>query len=106
MQDIIDDVDPVETQEWLDALESVAKNDGDDRAKYILRKLGEKANDLGVDSASALTTPYRNTISVKDEAHMPGDLFMERRILPQHSQAECLLSLKPDIQNSDLEKIQ
>ena len=43
MQDIIDDVDPIETQEWLEALESVAKNDGDDRAKYILRKLGEKA---------------------------------------------------------------
>lgn len=80
MQDIIDDVDPIETQEWLEALESVAKNDGDDRAKFILRKLGEKANDMGVDSASALTTPYRNTISVKDEARMPGDLFMERRI--------------------------
>lgn len=80
MQDIIDDVDPVETQEWLDALESVAKNDGDERAKYILSKLGQKAMDMGVGSSAALTTPYRNTIRSKDEARMPGDLFMERRI--------------------------
>ena len=80
MQDIIDDVDPIETQEWLDALESVAKNDGDDRAKFLLRKLGQKASDIGVGSAGVLTTAYRNTIRSKDEARMPGDLFMERRI--------------------------
>ena len=80
MQDFIDDIDPVQTQEWLDALESVAKNDGDERAKYILSKLGQKAMDMGVGSSAALTTPYRNTIRSKDEARMPGDLFMERRI--------------------------
>lgn len=80
MQDFIDDIDPVETQEWLDALESVAKNDGDDRARYVLKKLGQKAQDMGVDAAGAITTPYRNTIAPKDEARMPGDLFMERRI--------------------------
>ncbi len=80
VQDIIDDVDPIETQEWLDALESVAKNEGDDRARYILGKLGQKALDMRVASAAALTTPYRNTIRPKDEARMPGDLFIERRI--------------------------
>ena len=80
MQDIIDDVDPIETQEWLDALESLAKNDGNDRAKYILGKLGEKAAEMGASSSSAITSPYCNTIPVKDEARMPGDLFMERRI--------------------------
>ncbi|MFW1677539.1 pyruvate dehydrogenase (acetyl-transferring), homodimeric type [Pontibacter sp. JAM-7] len=80
MQDLIDDIDPVETSEWLDALESVAKNEGDDRARYLLSQLGRKASDLGVDSCEAMSSPYRNTISVKDEVRMPGDLFMERRI--------------------------
>lgn len=80
MHDIKEDVDPIETQEWLDALESVAKNEGDDRARFILQKLGSKASDIGLGSAGSLTTHYRNTIAPKDEARMPGDLFMERRI--------------------------
>ncbi|KDE40874.1 Pyruvate dehydrogenase E1 component [Nitrincola lacisaponensis] len=73
-------MDPVETQEWLEALESVAKHEGDDRARYILQKLGNKASEIGLGAAGSLTTPYRNTIAPKDEARMPGDLFMERRI--------------------------
>ncbi|MFN3882555.1 MAG: pyruvate dehydrogenase (acetyl-transferring), homodimeric type [Nitrincola lacisaponensis] len=73
-------MDPVETQEWLEALESVAKHEGDDRARYILQKLGNKASEIGLGAAGSLTTPYRNTITPKDEARMPGDLFMERRI--------------------------
>ncbi|WP_409526542.1 pyruvate dehydrogenase (acetyl-transferring), homodimeric type [Nitrincola sp. MINF-07-Sa-05] len=77
---MIEDVDPIETQEWLDALESVAKNEGDDRARFILKELGRKASDIGVGSTGTITTPYRNTIPPRDEAKMPGDLFMERRI--------------------------
>ncbi|GGO82615.1 pyruvate dehydrogenase E1 component [Marinobacterium nitratireducens] len=80
MLDFVEDIDPIETQEWLDALESVAKNDGDERARYILKQLGQKATDIGVGGAGAMTTPYRNTIKPKDEARMPGDLFVERRI--------------------------
>ena len=76
----IDDLDPIETNEWLEALESVAKNDGDDRARYLLAQLGRKASDLGVDNVGTVITPYRNTINCKDETRMPGDLFMERRI--------------------------
>ncbi len=80
MQDIIDDIDPIETNEWLDALESVAKHEGDERARYILSKLGERASDMGIEAGNTLTTSYVNTIAPKDEARMPGDLFMERRI--------------------------
>ncbi|OMH30326.1 pyruvate dehydrogenase (acetyl-transferring), homodimeric type [Motiliproteus sp. MSK22-1] len=76
----IEDIDPIETQEWLDALESVAKNEGSDRAKYLLAKLGEKAKGLGAGAPSSLTTSYVNTIEPKDEQPLPGDLFMERRI--------------------------
>lgn len=80
MRDMIEDIDPIETQEWMDALESVAKNDGDERARYLLRELGSKASELGVQDATTLNTPYINTISPRDEVRMPGDLFMERRI--------------------------
>ncbi len=80
MRDMIEDIDPIETQEWMDALESVAKNDGDERARYLLRELGAKASDMGVDSGATLNTSYVNTITPRDEVRMPGDLFIERRI--------------------------
>ncbi|MBR9867937.1 MAG: pyruvate dehydrogenase (acetyl-transferring), homodimeric type [Oceanospirillales bacterium] len=80
VQEFIDDIDPIETSEWIEALESVAKNEGEERAHYLLKKLGEKASEMGVSASSTLTTPYRNTITSKDEVRMPGDLFMERRI--------------------------
>lgn len=80
MRDMIEDIDPIETQEWMDALESVAKNDGDERARYLLRELGAKAADMGVDADATIKTSYVNSIAPRDEARMPGDLFIERRI--------------------------
>ena len=74
------DLDPVETQEWLDALESVLDREGEDRAHYLLTRMGELATRTGTPLPYAITTPYRNTIPVTHEARMPGDLFMERRI--------------------------
>ncbi len=78
--DSINDIDPIETQEWLDALESVVKNEGAERARYILAKLGQRAREVGASLGNTLTTPYVNTIQPKDEKPMPGDLFVERRI--------------------------
>ena len=74
------DLDPVETQEWLDALESVVDNEGETRAHYLLTRMGELATRTGTQLPYAITTPYRNSIPVGHEARMPGDLFMERRI--------------------------
>ncbi len=74
------DLDPVETQEWLDALDSVQAHEGEERVHYILSRLGELASRSGTRLPHAITTPYRNTIPVTHEALMPGDLFMERRI--------------------------
>ncbi len=79
MQDM-QDLDPIETQEWLDSLESVLDHEGEERAHYLLTRMGELATRTGTQLPYAITTPYRNTIPVTHEAHMPGDLFMERRI--------------------------
>ncbi|GAB3474461.1 pyruvate dehydrogenase (acetyl-transferring), homodimeric type [Azotobacter salinestris] len=79
MQDM-QDLDPIETQEWLDSLESVLDQEGEDRAHYLLTRMGELATRTGAQLPYAITTPYRNTIPVTHEAPMPGDLFMERRI--------------------------
>ena len=74
------DIDPIETQEWLEAINSVIEEEGVERASYILSKLANKLNQEGAIPSYNLTTPFRNSISVKEQAAMPGDLFMERRI--------------------------
>ena len=74
------DLDPIETSEWLDAISSVIEEEGIERASFLMTKLAKKLNEEGAIPSYNLTTPFRNSIPVKDEAAMPGDLFMERRI--------------------------
>lgn len=74
------DKDPIETQEWLDALDSILKNAGRGRAAFLLKTLAERAARAGTRLPAAVTTPYRNTISPAEEKRMPGDVFVERRI--------------------------
>ncbi|KJZ14408.1 MULTISPECIES: pyruvate dehydrogenase (acetyl-transferring), homodimeric type [unclassified Halomonas] len=75
-----EDLDPVETQEWLDSLESVLDREGEDRARYLMTRLADRYRQDGMQVPFSVTTPHRNTIPVHCEAPMPGDLFMERRI--------------------------
>ena len=74
------DLDQEETREWLDALEFVLSNDGVDRANFLLERLSARMTKTGARLPYTITTPYRNTIPSSQEAFMPGDLFMERRI--------------------------
>ena len=61
MQDI-PDVDPQETQEWLDALEGVIRQEGAERAQYLLDQLVEKARRNGAYLPFTANTAYCNTI--------------------------------------------
>jgi pyruvate dehydrogenase E1 component len=75
------DNDPTETAEWLEALKDVLGQDnGPERATFLLRSMAERVAQSGSQVPSAITTPFRNTIKPTDEKRMPGDLFMERRI--------------------------
>jgi pyruvate dehydrogenase E1 component len=77
---MIEDKDPQETREWLDALDAVVKHAGEERATYLMDELSKRAFADGIRLPSAITTPFRNTISPAEQKQMPGDLFMERRI--------------------------
>ena len=75
------DIDPLETQEWKDSISSVVKHQGMDRAQFLLKSLIAKTTESGQQlPVDSLTTPYRNTIPLEEEANMPGDMFMERNI--------------------------
>ena len=75
-----EDTDPQETREWLDALDSVVKYSGPERASYLLIELAKHAVESRLRLPAAITSPFRNTIAPADQKMMPGDLFMERRI--------------------------
>lgn len=76
----INDIDPTETREWLDALNAVVANDGTDRAAFLLQTLLNNANNTGIKLSCAVNTPYRNTIKTYEEKQMPPDEGMAQRI--------------------------
>lgn len=67
MSDMKHDVDALETQEWLAALESVVREEGVERAQYLLEQVLEKARLDGVDMPTGVTTNYINTIPAAQE---------------------------------------
>ena len=74
------DIDPVETQEWIDSLDAVVAEGGTDRARFILYRLLKRARQLQVGLPSLTQTRYINTISPEQEPYFPGDEAMELRI--------------------------
>ncbi|MFT7558458.1 MAG: pyruvate dehydrogenase E1 component [Flavobacteriales bacterium] len=75
-----DESDAIETQEWVEALESVIRHNGPERASFLLTQLASTATNSGVRLPSAITTSYCNTIAPKDEKRMQGDQHLERII--------------------------
>lgn len=74
------DINPEETNEWLEALENIIEEGGPKRAHYILEKLIDKARRKGTYLPFRATTAYLNSIDVEDEPKMPGDRDIERKI--------------------------
>ena len=74
------DQDPVETKEWLDALVSVIKFEGRERAQFLLKQLSDKAQQIGVPVTAGISTPYVNTIAFLAETKMPDDGTMLQKL--------------------------
>ena len=73
------DIDPTETQEWLESLDSVIDGPGRMRARYLMLRLLERSRAMQVGVPSLTTTDYVNTISPEQEPWFPGDEDVERR---------------------------
>ncbi len=74
------DPDPQETQEWLDALDSVLENEGAERALFLLEQLIDKARSAGAGVPFSATTPYCNTIPPDKEQRSAGNHELEHHI--------------------------
>ena len=76
----IADIDPEETDEWIESLNSVVKRDGSRRAHYLLSKLINQAYVSGSNLPFTQNTPYINTIPPQLETKSPGDQNIEKSI--------------------------
>src|SRR5271156_6341398 len=73
-------IEDVEIQEWLEALDSVLESSGPEVAAEILERLRAHATVAGIDLPFTANTPYANTIPARLEPLFPGDQELERRI--------------------------
>ncbi|NJA05941.1 pyruvate dehydrogenase (acetyl-transferring), homodimeric type [Methylococcaceae bacterium WWC4] len=74
------DIDPAETQEWMEALQAVIEKEGSDRASYLIETLLETARQSGLDIPFSANTPYINTIPVDKQPKYPGNTDIERTV--------------------------
>ena len=75
-----DDIDPTETREWLESIDSVLGQHGPDRAHFLLNQMIDFARRSGAYLPYAPNTAYLNTISTGRQPEYPGDRSLERRI--------------------------
>ena len=78
--EIARDIDPAETEEWRNALDSVLAFEGADRAGFLLGSLLSEAQRQGAPVPFSANTPYLNSIRPENEAHHPGDRAIEHKI--------------------------
>jgi pyruvate dehydrogenase E1 component len=74
------EIDPVETGEWLDAVENVVERDGPERAEHLLGETVARAHSLGAAIQTSGPTAYVNTIPADQEPELPGDPVLEKRV--------------------------
>src|SRR5215207_2705512 len=96
------DVDPVETREWLDALDSVLAFEGTDRARFLLGELAAEGRKRGAPAPYSATTPYLNTIPVDQQPAYPGDLAAEHAIRSLNRWNALAIVLRANKESSEL----
>ena len=74
------DIDPLETKEWIDSLNAVVDNVGNERAHFLLRQLIDQSYRKGSRIPFIQNTPYINTIPPEEEEKSPGDQNIERKL--------------------------
>lgn len=74
------DIDPDETNDWIDSFDSLVDERGRERARYVMLRLLERAREMQVGVPALRSTDYINTIPPEREPWFPGDYEVEQRI--------------------------
>lgn len=102
LQHLTNDVDPLETRDWLQGIESIIRKEGVERAEFLIQQLLRKASKWGVKiGTETKTNDYINTIMKEDEPSYPGKLALESRICSAVRWNAAMIVLRAS--NKDLE---
>ncbi|NNF50808.1 MAG: pyruvate dehydrogenase (acetyl-transferring), homodimeric type, partial [Gammaproteobacteria bacterium] len=74
------DIDPEETREWLESIDSVLSAHGAERAHFLIDRIIDHSRRSGAYLPYSPNTAYLNTIAPGQEPDYPGDRALERRI--------------------------
>ncbi len=96
------DLDPLETQEWLDALKAVQHHQGAERANFLVDQLVQEARREGIYIPASLNTAYCNTIPVDKEERTPGNRDIEHKIRSAIRWNAMALILRANKESSEL----
>jgi pyruvate dehydrogenase E1 component len=99
---ILNDHDPVETQEWVESLRAVLHHRGPERARYLLGQLRDEAGRSGAQLPFTATTPYLNTIAPEHEEKSPGNRDLEHKIRSAIRWNAVAIILRANKQSSEL----
>jgi pyruvate dehydrogenase E1 component len=102
MENNTPDIDPQETQEWLDAIQSVLENEGPERAHFLIEEMIKQARLGGADLPISATTPYINTIPLDKEQRSSGNYELEHRIRALTRWNATVLILNANKESSEL----
>ncbi|MDP9223316.1 MAG: pyruvate dehydrogenase (acetyl-transferring), homodimeric type [Actinomycetota bacterium] len=78
-KDQLPDIDPGETEEWIEALDGVI-DASPARARFLLHRIMHHARARQIGLPSMVSTDYINTISPEEEPYFPGNEQIEARI--------------------------
>ena len=96
------DIDALETQEWLEALDAVIKHEGIERAHFLLEQMIDQARRSGANLPYSANTAYVNTIPTHLEAPIPGDQATESRIRSYIRWNAAAMVVRANRKNSEL----
>ena len=98
----VNDLDPQETLEWIEAIEAVVERDGPERAQFLLRQLADNAVLSGAGSPYSANTPYLNTIPPELEVRSKGDQELEHKIRSIIRWNAAVMVMRANRDSSDL----
>lgn len=100
---LFNDIDPIETNDWIQGIESVIREEGIERANFIVQSVVERLEQKNVKIIQhKMISDYINTIPVSEEPVYPGDLFIEHKICSVIRWNAIMIVLRASKKNLDL----
>jgi len=100
---IYKDVDPLETKDWMQAIQSMIDKEGSKRTQFIIKKLIKKAQKNGIKILKKIYNhDYINSIHYSKEKKYPGNLKLEKSICNAIRWNAIILVLRASKKNLDL----